>query len=403
MSIAELFRISIVSLGANKMRSILTMLGIVIGVCSVVAMLSVGEGAKQMITRSIEGLGTNLLFVMPGQLKVGMGGQGMGSSQTLKNEDAAALAEECPSILLVAPENSKSARVKAGNQNTMTQITGTNQNYPEVRNMKLSKGVFFTAGDNKNYKKVAIIGSTVVDNLFPNQEPVGKEITINRNAFTVIGVLEKKGQSGPVNPDDMILIPILTFQKSLFAMKYLRSINICVANKGDMDLAIEEITSVLRKRHRTSGANDDFNVRNQTDMLNRMSDITDTITIFLGGIAFISLFVGGIGIMNIMLVSVTERTREIGLRKALGATKTDILSQFLIESIFLCVLGGVIGILGGAGISYAISHIGNWNTNVSAWAVALSFTFSLAVGLFFGIYPANKAASLDCVVALRYE
>jgi len=327
----------------------------------------------------------------------------MGSSQKLTVEDYEAIARECPSALLVAPENSKSAKVKAGLQNTTTQIVGTNHNYPLVRNMKLVKGSFFTALDNKIYKKVAIIGDTVAENLFPNLEPVGKQISINRNEFTVIGVLEKKGQSGPSNPDDMILVPLSTFQKKLFGFKYLRTINVQVTKKESIDLAIEEIKSVLRKRHKTTEKNDDFSIRNQTDMLNKMSDITDTITLFLGGIAFISLFVGGIGIMNIMLVSVTERTREIGLRKALGATKKDILSQFLIESIFLCITGGIIGISSGAGISYAISIIGGWNTIVSINAIMLSFAFSFCVGLFFGIYPANRAAGLDCVVALRYE
>lgn len=391
------------SLRANKMRSALTMLGIVIGVAAVVAMLSIGEGAKGSITRSIESMGTNLLFVTPGQLRVGMGGQGMGSNQTLKLEDCAAILEKCRTVVLAAPENSRQARVKAGNQNTMTQVVGTDHNYSAVRNAPVEKGAFISSADVRLQKKVAVIGATVAESLFGGAEPVGREFTINRIAFAVVGVLKKKGQSGFTNSDDMVIVPITTFQKNLFGVKYLRSISVQAATREDMDLTAEEISATLRKTHRLGGGADDFTVRNQTDMLEHMNTITDTLTLFLGGIAFISLLVGGIGIMNIMLVSVSERTREIGLRKALGARRPDILKQFLIEAVFLCVTGGVIGIALGWSISSTISAIGGWNTIVSAKAVGMSFVFSLAVGLFFGIYPAGKAAGLDAVVALRYE
>jgi len=405
MEISELIRVSFISLSANKMRSILTMLGVVIGVAAVVAMISIGEGAKGLITKSIEGMGTNLLFVMAGQQKVGMGGHGMGSSQTLLLEDCDAITPAtCPAVSLVAPEISKGASVKSSNKNTMTQIVGTNHLYPVVRNTNVAKGSFFTHVDVLIQRKVAVIGSTVVDNLFPNLEPVGKEMTINRIPFTIIGVLETKGQSGFTNVDDQILIPVTTFQKRVFGLNYLRNINVQVRSQDDMDLAQTQIENLLRKRHRiTDPDNDDFTVRKQTDMLNRMNDITSAFTLLLGGIACISLLVGGIGIMNIMLVSVTERTREIGLRKALGATKFDVLTQFLIESIVLCVTGGIVGILCGIGMSYAISYIGNWNTSVSTNSILLSFGFSFGVGLFFGIYPANKASNLNCVEALRYE
>ncbi len=404
MEFMELFKISFISLNANKMRSALTMLGVIIGVAAVVSMISIGEGAKDLITSSIEGMGTNLLFVMPGQLKVGMGGHGMGSIQTLVNEDALAIQNECPLVKLTAPENSKQASVKAGNKNSMSQVVGTSPSYVTVRNTPVAKGVFFNQSDVNMQRKVAVIGATVVDNIFPNSDPIGKDMLINRIPFVVIGVLEAKGQSGFSNADDQIFIPLSTFQKRVFGIDYLRNINIQIADSSKMDAAQVQVENILRKRHKIYNPdNDDFTVRNQTDMLTRLNDITGAFTLLLGGIACISLLVGGIGIMNIMLVSVTERTREIGLRKALGATKYDILIQFLIESIVLCVMGGVIGILAGVAMSYAISYIGNWNTDVSAQSIILSFGFSVAVGLFFGIYPANKAAGLDCVVALRYE
>jgi len=404
MEIMELFRISFISLNANKMRSALTMLGVIIGVAAVVSMISIGEGAKDLITSSIEGMGTNLLFVMPGQLKIGMGGHGMGSIQTLVNEDAIAIQNECNLVKLSAPETSKQANIKSGNKNSMSQVVGTNQNYPAVRNTPVAKGVFFNQSDINMQRKVAVIGATVVDNIFPNSDPIGKDMLINRIPFVVIGVLEAKGQSGFTNVDDQIFIPLSTFQKRVFGIDHLRSINLQIGDSSQMDAAQKQVENLLRKRHRIyNPENDDFTVRNQTDMLSRLNDITGAFTLLLGGIACISLLVGGIGIMNIMLVSVTERTREIGLRKAIGATKYDILIQFLIESIVLCVLGGLIGILMGIAMSYAISYIGNWNTEVSGQSIILSFTFSVAIGLFFGIYPANKAASLDCVVALRHE
>jgi len=404
MELMELFRISFISLNANKMRSALTMLGVIIGVAAVVSMISIGEGAKDLITSSIEGMGTNLLFVMPGQLKVGMGGHGMGSIQTLVNEDAVAIQNECPLVKLSAPETSKQANIKSGNKNSMSQVVGTNQNYPAVRNTPVAKGVFFNQSDINMQRKVAVIGATVVDNIFPNSDPIGKDMLINRIPFVVIGVLEAKGQSGFTNVDDQIFIPLSTFQKRVFGIDYLRSINLQIGDSAQMEAAQKQVENLLRKRHRIYNPdNDDFTVRNQTDMLSRLNDITGAFTLLLGGIACISLLVGGIGIMNIMLVSVTERTREIGLRKAIGATKYDILIQFLIESIVLCVMGGLIGILMGVAMSYAISYIGNWNTDVSGQSIILSFTFSVAIGLFFGIYPANKAASLDCVVALRHE
>lgn len=386
------------------MRSALTMLGIVIGVASVVAMISIGEGAKSVVTKSIEGMGTNLLIVMPGQLKVGMGGHGMGSIQTLIYDDALAIEANCPSIAYVAPESSKNAKIKAGNQNSMTQVTGTTPHYPIVRNAKIAKGHFFTTSDVIVQRKVAVIGQTVCDNLFFNSEPVGKEILINRIPFTVVGVLESKGQSGPMDNDDVVMVPITTFQSRIFGIKYLRNINAQVISADEMDNAEKQVSELLRKRHKISNANDDdFTIRKQTEILNQMSEITNTFTLLLGGIAFISLLVGGIGIMNIMLVSVTERTREIGLRKALGAMKNDILMQFLIESIVLCLIGGIGGICGGFLISQAISYVGGWTTTISVNSIVLSLGFSIAVGLFFGIYPANKASNLDCVVALRYE
>jgi putative ABC transport system permease protein len=404
MDFLELVKVSLVSLNANKMRSALTMLGVIIGVASVVAMISIGEGAKGLVTKSIEDMGTNLLFVMPGQIKVGMGGHGMGSIQTLTYEDCQEIEKNCPSVAGCAPEISKSAKVKAGNKNTVTQITGTSDRYPVVRNAKIAQGRYFNTTELNSQKKVAVLGPSVVENVFFNIDPIGKDILINRIYFTVIGVLEAKGQSGFTNVDDMIMIPVTTFQKRVFGINYLRNISVQVKSADMMDSAEEEVSDLLRKRHKILNPDDDdFTIRKQTEMLTQMSSITTAFTMLLGGIAFISLLVGGIGIMNIMLVSVTERTREIGLRKAIGAKKADILKQFLIESIVLCVLGGITGILTGIGLSYLIAIFGNWSTSVSTTSVVLSFGFSIAVGLFFGIYPANKASNLNCVEALRYE
>ncbi|EKD55857.1 MAG: hypothetical protein ACD_59C00017G0001 [uncultured bacterium] len=404
MDFLELVKVSLVSLNANKMRSALTMLGVIIGVASVVAMISIGEGAKGLVTKSIEDMGTNLLFVMPGQIKVGMGGHGMGSIQTLTYEDCQEIEKNCPSVAGCAPEISKSAKVKAGNKNTVTQITGTSDRYPVVRNAKIAQGRYFNTTELNSQKKVAVLGPSVVENVFFNIDPIGKDILINRIYFTVIGVLEAKGQSGFTNVDDMIMIPVTTFQKRVFGINYLRNISVQVKSAEMMDSAEEEVSDLLRKRHKILNPDDDdFTIRKQTEMLTQMSSITTAFTMLLGGIAFISLLVGGIGIMNIMLVSVTERTREIGLRKAIGAKKADILKQFLIESVVLCVLGGITGILTGIGLSYLIAIFGNWSTSVSTTSVVLSFGFSIAVGLFFGIYPANKASNLNCVEALRYE
>ena len=404
MDFLELVKVSLVSLNANKMRSALTMLGVIIGVASVVAMISIGEGAKGLVTKSIEDMGTNLLFVMPGQIKVGMGGHGMGSIQTLTYEDCQEIEKNCPSIAGCAPEISKSAKVKAGNKNTVTQIIGTTDRYPAVRNAKIAQGRYFNTTELNSQKKVAVLGPSVVENVFFNIDPIGKDILINRIYFTVIGVLEAKGQSGFMNVDDMIMIPVTTFQKRVFGINYLRNISVQVKSAEMMDSAEEEVSDLLRKRHKILNPDDDdFTIRKQTEMLTQMSSITTAFTMLLGGIAFISLLVGGIGIMNIMLVSVTERTREIGLRKAIGAKKADILKQFLIESIVLCLLGGITGILTGIGLSYLIAIFGNWSTSVSTTSVVLSFGFSIAVGLFFGIYPANKASNLNCVEALRYE
>jgi putative ABC transport system permease protein len=333
-----------------------------------------------------------------------MGGHGMGSIQTLTYEDCQEIEKNCPSVAGCAPEISKSAKVKAGNKNTVTQVVGTTDRYPVVRNAKISQGRYFNTTELNSQKKVAVLGPSVVENVFFNIDPIGKDILINRIYFTVIGVLEAKGQSGFMNVDDMIMIPVTTFQKRVFGINYLRNISVQVKSAEMMDSAEEEVTDLLRKRHKILNPDDDdFTIRKQTEMLTQMSSITTAFTMLLGGIAFISLLVGGIGIMNIMLVSVTERTREIGLRKAIGAKKADILKQFLIESIVLCLLGGITGILTGIGLSYLIAIFGNWSTSVSTTSVVLSFGFSIAVGLFFGIYPANKASNLNCVEALRYE
>lgn len=404
MDFLELVKVSLVSLNANKMRSALTMLGVIIGVASVVAMISIGEGAKGLVTKSIEDMGTNLLFVMPGQIKVGMGGHGMGSIQTLTYEDCQEIEKNCPSVAGCAPEISKSAKVKAGNKNTVTQIIGTTDRYPVVRNAKIAQGRYFNTTELNSQKKVAVLGPSVVENVFFNIDPIGKDILINRIYFTVIGVLEAKGQSGFMNVDDMIMIPVTTFQKRVFGINYLRNISVQVKSAEMMDSAEEEVTDLLRKRHKILNPDDDdFTIRKQTEMLTQMSSITTAFTMLLGGIAFISLLVGGIGIMNIMLATVTERTREIGLRRAIGATARLILFQFVAEATIISVIGGCIGILCGLFISYGVSVYTGWSTYTTGGSILLSFSFSVFTGIFFGYYPAYVASTKNIIDALRYE
>jgi len=415
MSIWEAMKVAWRNLAANKLRSLLTMLGIIIGVSSVIALLSVGRGAQAQITEQIQSIGTNLLFVTPGSITQQGVQSAAGSAATLTLQDAQALANPmaAPSVALVAPEVSRGAQVVYSGQNMGTRITGVTPEYQEVRNVEVEWGEFITQGHSDARSRVAVVGSSVVEELFGEEDPLGKTIKINRVGFRVIGVLETKGGMGMASPDDAIYIPITTAQARLFGQDTFRgqarvsSISVQAVSEDSVEQAMEEIQQVLRQRHNITYQEDDFLVISQEDILQIAGQITGIMTLFLGSIAAISLVVGGIGIMNIMLVSVTERTREIGIRKALGAKQRDVLVQFLVEAVVISLVGGLLGLLGGAGIANLISRIqmggSNILTVVGLDSVLLAVLFSVGVGVFFGIYPASRAARLHPIEALRYE
>ncbi|MGB9592971.1 MAG: ABC transporter permease [Anaerolineae bacterium] len=411
MNVQESLRTAITSLSANKLRSFLTMLGIVIGVAAVIAMLSIGRGAQAAITSQITSMGTNLLFVRPGAASQGGVRMAQGSAATLTYEDALALAQ-APSVAAVAPEASTFGQVVYLSNNINTQITGVTPEYEQVRNMPVEYGSFITEQHVAARSPVAVIGANVAADLFNGDDPLDKTIRINGQNFRVIGVLKAKGGTGFGVVDDRILIPLTTLQSRLASSGRFRggntiqTINVQVISEKVTDQAVEEISAILRERHNIL-YEDDFTITSQQDTIEAANQITGILTVFLGGIAAISLLVGGIGIMNIMLVSVTERTREIGIRKAVGARKRDILAQFLTEATLLSVVGGLVGILVGYGISRFITGINLGNTQISAVvsadSVLLATLFSVAVGLFFGIFPAQRAADLNPIEALRYE
>lgn len=412
MNLLESIRVSFRALGANKMRSILTMLGIIIGVGAVIALLSVGQGAGAAITQQVQGIGSNLIFVFPGQVR--QGGVPTGASN-MTLADAYALDDSvcCPDISGIAPVYNRTAQASAGSNNTNTQVSGITPAFERVRNFRTARGRFVDQRDLDSIARVAVLGAYTAKNLFPNSDPIGQPIKINRVPFKVIGVMEEKGGTSFFggNQDDIVFVPITTAQQRLFGTSAqtaqgaprVSAIAIQAASEKQMNAAMAEITQVLRRRHKIVYQQDDFTVLSQKDILGALSQITDILTIFLASIAAISLLVGGIGIMNIMLVSVTERTREIGLRKAVGAKRRDILLQFLIEAIVMSVTGGSIGILFGSGIGALVNMTGLIQTVVSPTSVALAVGFSVAVGLFFGLYPAARAASLHPIDALRYE
>lgn len=390
---------------ANKMRSLLTMLGIIIGVGAVIAMVSVGMGVKSDVVNSISSLGSNMLIVSPGSTNRGGVRGAAGSRTNLKYDDAKAIKEKVKNIDFVSPSVSRSYQIVYGNQNWNSSVMGVTPEYMSIRSLEVGTGSFITESDNNKRNRVAVIGSTVATNLFGTTNPVGQNIRVNNQPFKVIGVLESKGQSSMgQDQDDVVIVPLTTAMERLMAMDYVSSVNIQVSDANKMDQVQEDIEVLLRQRHKIiGGKEDDFNVRNMTSLMETMSQTTTMLTILLGSIAGISLVVGGIGIMNIMMVSVTERTREIGIRKALGATFQNIMMQFLIESVVIGVIGGIIGIGMGCGLSMLVGKFGNFTTVITPLPVLVSFSFSVGIGLFFGIYPARKAAKLDPIEALRYE
>lgn len=393
-------------LKANKLRSILTMLGIIIGVGAVIAMVAIGIGMQQKVENSIAGLGSNLLIVMPGANSPSGGVRlAAGSNITLTPQDAQAITREIPGVGAVAPAVSRQLQLVYGNQNWLTSVQGTTPDFLTVRNWNVSSGAFFTSRDLDSRSRVAVIGQTVATNLFGDINPIGQTIRVNKAPFRVIGLFETKGQSAVgQDQDDLVVVPLTTAMDRLLGITYVNMINVQAVNGDVVDQVQDDVTTLLRVRHHLPpGVPDDFSVRNLAAIMNTAEETTHTITTLLACIAAISLVVGGIGIMNIMLVSVTERTREIGIRKALGATYKNILLQFLIEAIVIGVTGGIMGIFVGVVGAYIISTVAGWNTVISSSSILLAFGVSVAIGLFFGIYPARKAALLDPIEALRYE
>lgn len=401
----ESIAIALQALLANKLRSILTMLGIIIGVGAVIAMVSVGMGVRERVQKSITSLGSNMLVINPGAATSQGVRSAAGSNISLTLEDAEYIKKTVKGINYVAPIVSRSYQLIAGNQNWTTNVQGITPEYMAIRSLTVGSGSFISESDINSRNRVAVLGATVAENLFGETNPTGQNIRINNTPYQVVGVLDSKGQSSVgQDQDDVVMIPLTTAQERLLGITFLNSIDIQVTKMENMDQVQDQITFILRQRHRIYGDKpDDFTVRNLTNILEMAMEMSGTITLLLGSIAAISLLVGGIGIMNIMMVSVTERTREIGIRKALGATYRNIMLQFLIESIVIGILGGFGGIILGIATAYAISIFGGLNTVVSALAIIASFGFSIAVGLFFGIYPARKAALLDPIEALRYE
>ena len=415
MNLTESLRMALRSLGANKMRASLTMLGIVIGTGAVIALLSVGQGAQSAITEQIQSIGSNLIFVFPGQFSnTGPGSVSNWAPLTRQDADAIFLSPDSVHVAAVAPEIDRQVTASYRGESVDVQVTGTIPEYEHVRSFRPELGAFFTSGDEAASARVAVLGAQTAEDLFGVAELALEEtIRLNRVPFTVIGVLESKGGQGGFgggSRDSLVIVPLSTMQRRLFATRYAGSsaqqvdlINVSAIDEDSTDLAIEEITWILRERHDIEYEEDDFTVTSQEDILGVFNQITNYLTIFLGAIAGISLVVGGIGIMNIMLVSVTERTREIGIRKAVGAKRSHILWQFLIESVVLSIIGGLVGIGFGWSIAAIVNTLDAFTTVVSTQAVVLAVSFSMVVGLFFGIYPASRAANLNPIDALRYE
>jgi putative ABC transport system permease protein len=394
-------RIALRALQVHKLRSLLTMLGIIIGVGAVVAMISVGQGATMQVQQRIASLGSNVLQVFPGSSSAGGVRGGAGSNvRSLTLDDANAIEPACPDVVAVAPIASRNSQVVYGNQNWFTSMTGTSPDYLTVRSWDLSEGNMFTDDDVNAGTKACVLGQTVVDNLFSDEDPIGAVVRIHNIPFTVIGVLSVKGS----DQDDIILMPVTAAQRRLTGNSWLNRIMVSAVSQKRSSTAQDEVTQLLRIRHNIrTEADDDFSVRNMADIASAVQSSSRILTLLLASIASVSLLVGGIGIMNIMLVSVTERTREIGIRMAVGAKGRDVLLQFLVEAVVTSLLGGIIGILFGVGVSQLIGLLAKWNTPMVPGAILLAFAFSAVVGIFFGYYPARRAAGLDPIEALRYE
>jgi putative ABC transport system permease protein len=411
MNVIQSIRLALQGLTANKLRSGLTMLGIIIGVAAVIALVAVGQGAQASVTQRFQSLGSNLLVVSPGAAFYGRASQGAASAQSLTNEDAQAIAQLATLVETIAPEYSvRGAQMVYGNKNTQTNALGITSEYLTVRNWQVARGRFIDQQDVESLAKVCALGTTVVEDLFGGNyvDPVGKTIKINRQNYQVVGVMASKGQAGFTNEDDQVFIPLSTAQVKFGGAgnTSLGAINVQVTSAEMMDFAQVELRAILRARHGLSPSQaDDFNIRSQVQIMEMVQQTTGTFTILLGSIAAISLIVGGIGIMNIMLVSVTERTREIGIRRAVGAKRRDILTQFLVEAVVLSSMGGVVGVLVGWGGAQLLSRLASelLSTLVSPGSVVMALSVSVAIGLFFGIYPANRAARLNPIEALRHE
>ena len=405
MNISNLLKIALKALNNNKLRCFLTMLGIIIGVASVITMLAIGQGSKNSIKAQISEMGSNMIMIHPGNMQRGGVRQSADDMQTLEESDYEAL-KDLPGIAAVSPSVNSGGQLVNGNNNYPSSIYGVTPEYLDIRRFKVKEGSMFTEHDIKCAAKVCILGKTVVDNLFPNgEDPVGHVIRFGKIPLTVIGVLESKGtNSMGQDQDDVVIAPYTTVMKRILAIDYIQGIFASAVDEARTDETIEAITDVLRSRHRIKeGADDDFEIRSQQELSEMMNSTSDMMTVLLACIAGISLLVGGIGIMNIMYVSVTERTREIGLRMSIGARGIDILSQFLIEAVIISVSGGIIGILVGVIASWLVNVIAHWPIYIQPYSVVLSFAVCTVTGVFFGWYPAKKAAGLDPIEAIRYE